>query len=83
MLNCSNCPPAKCRWRLQFELDDELRRVAGLLSAKELEVTRLHAVGLSAKEIAGRLGMLPRNVNKTLERTRAKAREHRNKGGVA
>lgn len=76
-------PSRKMSLETQFELDDELRRVAGLLSAKELEVTRLHAVGLSAKEIADRLGMLPRNVNKTLERTRAKARKHRNKGGVA
>lgn len=76
-------PSRKMSLETQFELDDELRRVAGLLSAKELEVTRLHVVGLSAKEIADRLGMLPRNVNKTLERTRAKARKHRNKGGVA
>ncbi|MCT1817626.1 sigma-70 family RNA polymerase sigma factor [Corynebacterium propinquum] len=76
-------PSRKMSLETQFELDDELRRVAGLLSAKELEVTRLHAVGLSAKEIADRLGMFPRNVNKTLERTRAKARKHRNKGGVA
>ena len=66
-------PSRKMSLETQFELDDELRRVAGLLSAKELEVTRLHTVGLSAKEIADRLGMLPRNVNKTLERTRAKA----------
>lgn len=76
-------PSRKMSLETQFELDDELRRVAGLLSAKELEVTRLHAVGLSTKEIADRLGMLPRNVNKTLERTRTKARKHRNKGGVA
>ncbi|WP_297451354.1 sigma-70 family RNA polymerase sigma factor [uncultured Corynebacterium sp.] len=67
----------------QFELDDELRRVAGLLSDKELEVARLHSEGLSAKEIADRLGMRPRNVNKALERVRAKARKHRNEGGVA
>lgn len=67
----------------QFELDDELRRVAGLLSDKELEVARLHSEGLSAKEIADRLGMIPRNVNKALERVRAKARKLRNEGGVA
>ena len=67
----------------QFELDDELRRVAGLLSDKELEVARLHSEGLSAKEIADKLGMIPRNVNKALERVRAKARKHRNEGGVA
>ena len=67
----------------QFELDDELRRVAGLLSDKELEVARLHTEGLTAKEIADRLGTLPRNVNKALERVRAKARKHRNEGGVA
>ena len=67
----------------QFELDDELRRVAGLLSDKELEVARLRAEGLSAKEIADRLGTLPRSVNKALERVRAKARKHRNEGGVA
>ncbi|BFL73969.1 hypothetical protein M7M4_07210 [Corynebacterium pseudogenitalium] len=67
----------------QFELDEELRRVAGLLSDKELEVARLRAEGLSAKEIADRLGMIPRNVNKALERVRAKARKHRNEGDVA
>ena len=67
----------------QFELDDELRRVTGLLSDKELEVARLRAEGLSSKEIADRLGMIPRNVNKALERVRAKARKHRNEGGVA
>nr|WP_256478278.1 sigma factor-like helix-turn-helix DNA-binding protein [Corynebacterium stercoris] len=67
----------------QFERDDELRLVTGLLSERGLEVVRLHAEGLSAKDIAGRLGMLPRNVNKTLERARGKARKHRNEGGVA
>ena len=67
----------------QFELDDELRRVAGLLSDKELEVARLHAEGLSAKEIANRLRTFPNSVNKALERVRAKARKHRNEGGVA
>ena len=67
----------------QFELDDELRRVTGLLSDKELEVARLRAEGLSSKEIADRIGMIPRNVNKALERVRAKARKHRNEGGVA
>lgn len=66
-----------------FELDDELRRVAGLLPDKELELARLRAEGLSAKELADRLGMIPRNVNKALERVRAKARKHRNEGGVA
>ena len=67
----------------QFELDDELRHVAGLLSDKELEVARLRAEGLSAKEIADKLGALPRSVNKALERVRAKARKHKNEGGVA
>lgn len=67
----------------QFELDDELRHVAGLLSLKELEVSRLHAEGFSAKEIADGLGMLPRNVSKALERARTKARRCRNEGGVA
>ena len=66
----------------QFELDDELRRVAGVLSAKELEVARLRAEGLSAKEIADRLGTLPRSVYKALERVRAKTRKRRNEGGV-
>ncbi|MCZ9293979.1 RNA polymerase sigma factor [Corynebacterium meitnerae] len=78
-----NLPSREMPLETQFERDDELRRVAGLLSERELEVVRLHAEGLSAKDIADRLGMLPRNVNKALERARAKARKHRNEGGVA
>ncbi|QPS60673.1 RNA polymerase sigma factor [Corynebacterium minutissimum] len=67
----------------QFELDDELRHITGLLSDKELEVARLRADGLSAREIADRLETFPHSVNKALERVRAKARKHRNEGGVA
>lgn len=66
----------------QFELDEELRRVAGVLSNKELEVAHLRAEGFSAKEIADRLGTLPRSVYKALERVRAKTRKSRNEGGV-
>lgn len=76
-------PSREMTLETQFELDDELRRVAGLLSDKELEVARLRAEGLSAKEIANELGTLPSSVNKALERVRAKARKHRNEGGVA
>lgn len=66
----------------QFEVDEELRRVADILSEKELKVARLRAKNLSAKQIADELGMLPTGVNKALERARAKARRYRNEGGV-
>ena len=61
-------------WMQDVEIRDIKERLFRRLSKMEGEVFHLYLVGLSYKEIAGRIGKTEKSVGNTMQRIRSKLR---------